>query len=41
MNKIGISVILGKVSSLGQTWWQSGARNLAGGKALRRKLIVF
>ena len=31
---MGIPVILGIVSSLGQIWWQKGARYLAGGMAL-------
>lgn len=29
-------MILGMTDSLGQTWWQSPVRNLAGGKALHR-----
>jgi hypothetical protein len=33
-NRIGILVILGSVSSVGQIWWQSGVKNRAGGKAL-------
>ena len=30
-----MSVICGRTSSLNQRWWHSGAKNLAGGNALR------
>jgi len=40
-NRIGILVILGIVSSVGQIWWQSGVRKRAGGKALLRVSRIF
>jgi hypothetical protein len=35
-NKMGIFVIFVIVSSVGQIWWQRGARKRAGGNALQK-----
>ena len=40
-NRNGVSLILGNVVSLGQTWWHIFARYFAGGKAVGIKILML